>query len=227
MLAGLLVLLILMPALAVAACEPNGQDAYKVRLSIKTALGKNAYEWNESELFLFRATLAFAMRRYLNKENFNVSNVIVCKETPRVSFWFVITDPGNTSELIPRTEVENAVRMSRNRINSAFLLTDKTLQFIGIPPTMAVPLEPATQPWLIVFGVIISLVMVAILALIIHGAIQKRRRGKAISDEEEEKEEEEKQGQITENGIHCEVTDGKEGVHNRGFHQEDERLTQL
>ncbi|XP_033864484.2 collectrin-like [Acipenser ruthenus] len=223
MLARVLLALSLVPALALALCQPDGQDAYKVRLSIKTALGANAYEWNESEQFLFRATLAFAMRKYTGQETFNVSSVIVCDETPRVSFWFVVTNPNNTATLIPKNAVEEAVRLSRNRINSAFLLSDKTLQFLGIPPTLAPPSQPSLPVWLIVFGVVMGIVTTGILALIIIGFIQRKKKEKTIEDEDEE----EKQERIMENGISCETLEGKDGVNNGAYSHDEDRLTQL
>ncbi|KAI1899786.1 hypothetical protein AGOR_G00065330 [Albula goreensis] len=200
-------------------CRPGVPDGYKVRLSIKTALGDQAYEWNESEMFLFRATLAFAMRRHFNVETFNVSSIIVCDETPRVSFWFVVTNPANTAELIPGQQVEEAVRKSRNRINSAFLLTDHTLQFLGIPPTLAAPVQPATQPWLIVFGVVIGVVTAGILAILISTFVQKSRKEKGIVEEE-------KLENVYENGFARDGPEGKAGTLNGGY-TEDERHTQL
>lgn len=39
-----------------------------------------------------------------------VSNIIVCNETPRVSFWFVVTSPGSASVLMDKDSVEEAIR---------------------------------------------------------------------------------------------------------------------
>lgn len=202
-------------AQAQALCTTGAPDGYKVRLSIVTALGPKAYEWNESEMFLFRATLAFAMRRHFDAETYNVSNILVCDETPRVSFWFVVTNPTDPSQLIPGGQVELAIRKSRNRINSAFLLTDRTLQFVGIVPTLAVPQEPATPPWLIVFGVVMGVVTAGIFALLLSTFMQRIRKGKEVLEEEK-----------LENAYENDFQEAKSGTPNIGF-AEDERYTQL
>ncbi|GLD65488.1 collectrin [Lates japonicus] len=178
-------LLCLSTALAEQLCRPEASDGYRVRLSIKTALGDEAYVWNDNEMFLFRATLAFAMRNHIRGQEFEVSNIIVCDETPRVSFWFVVTSPQNTSQLVDKESVEEAVRKSRNRINSAFLLTDKTLEFIGIPPTLAAPVNPDTPPWLIVFGVVMGAVGAGIIVLLVSSVVQKKRKKDEKPDDEE------------------------------------------
>lgn len=175
MLEKILFLLCFSSALA-QSCAPDTPDGYKVRLSINTALGDEAYAWNENEMFLFRATLAFAMRNQMNGEAFEVANIVVCDETPRVTFWFVVTSPQNASVLVDRATVEEAVRKSRARINSAFLLTDQTLEFIGIAPTLAAPITYDTPPWLIVFGVVMGIVGAGIVALVVSTVVQRRRK---------------------------------------------------
>ncbi|XP_018525555.1 collectrin [Lates calcarifer] len=211
-------LLCLSTALAEQLCRPEASDGYRVRLSIKTALGDEAYVWNDNEMFLFRATLAFAMRNQISGQEFEVSNIIVCDETPRVSFWFVVTSPQNTSQLVDKESVEEAVRKSRNRINSAFLLTDKTLEFIGIPPTLAAPVNPDTPPWLIVFGLVMGAVGAGIIVLLASSVVQKKRKNDEKPDDEEI--DEETRVKTVENSA------ASEGIYNRSF-SDDERFTHM
>ncbi|XP_072528238.1 collectrin [Salminus brasiliensis] len=174
-------------------------------------------------MYLFRAVLAFAMQSYKDNVNYDVSNIVVCDETVRVSFWFVVTTPGNTSELLPKEEVENAIKKFRNRINSAFLLTDQTLDFVGISPTLAAPVHYDNPPWLIVFGVVMGLVCAGIVAMLISTFLQKARSKKASADSADE---EDRSGTIAGNGIHCERIGERDGIYNRGF-ADDDRFTKL
>lgn len=64
---------------------------------------------------------------------------------------------------------------SRHRINGAFLLSDTTLEFMGISPTLAAPLEPAPPPWLIAFGSIMSVAAVCIAALLASLLVRRKR----------------------------------------------------
>lgn len=217
MLKKVVFLLFVAAAVAQNQCQPDGVGAYKVRLSIKTALGDDAYTWNDSEMYLFRAVLAFAMRNNTGQE-FEVSNIVVCDETERVSFWFVVTSVDNPTVLIKKEIVEAAIKKSRYRINSAFLLTDQTLEFLGIPPTLASPVVPGTAPWLIVFGVVIGVVGAGIVFFVVSGVIQrKRKKNKKTPIEDEETRE------PSEDGIPCENMDG---IYNRSF-SDNEKFTQM
>ncbi|CAG5862169.1 unnamed protein product [Menidia menidia] len=216
-----IVLLLCLPSAVVAQlCAPNAPNANKVRLSIKTALGSQAYDWNDDEMFLFQATLAFAMRNHIQGQEFNVSNVIVCNETQRVSFWFVVTSPLDPTRLIGKRDVEQAVRKSRHRLNSAFLLSDATLEFVGVPPTLEGPAQPDTPPWLIVFGVVIGLVSAGIVALLASSVAERRRKKNKVTEEEDEEEEADARGKTLENGS------ATEGVYNVTF-SDEERFTQM
>ncbi|XP_051948236.1 collectrin-like [Xyrauchen texanus] len=223
MLTGILLLILLPPMVAQDLCK-DGKEGYKVRLSIKTALGNDAYEWNESEMFFFRSTLAFSMRKYFKQDTYDISNILVCHETQRVSFVFVVTSPVNRTQLIPKEEVEQAVRLNKHRINNAFLLSDMTLEFVGIPPTLAAPITYSTPPWLIVFGVVIGVVAVGILSLLMSSVTKRRRakeKGVGLGEEEEGRE-----ALPKENGTALGSLGDKDGVYNQGFSNED-RITTL
>uniref|UniRef100_A0A8D0GRD2 Angiotensin-converting enzyme n=1 Tax=Sphenodon punctatus TaxID=8508 RepID=A0A8D0GRD2_SPHPU len=157
---------------------PYADNAIKVRISLKAALGADAYKWDDDELYLFEASIAYAMRKYFSevkKETvkFRTTDIHVSDVTPRVSFSFTVSTPDNVS--VPRSEVEEAIRMSRGRINEAFKLDDQTLEFEGILPTMAPPYTPPVTIWLIVFGVVLSLIVIAFVFLIISGQRDRRR----------------------------------------------------
>ncbi|XP_066477411.1 angiotensin-converting enzyme 2 [Tiliqua scincoides] len=166
---------------------PFNNYTIKVRISLKTALGSDAYEWNANEMFLFQSTIAYAMRKYFLEEKnetvaFQVKDVHVGDETPRISFIFAVTMP-DTTDWVPKSDVEEAIRLSRGRINEVFRLNDQTLEFIDIPPTLAPPYEPPVTVWLIVFGVVMGIVAIALVALIIMGQRNQRRRRRAAEEE--------------------------------------------
>uniref|UniRef100_UPI003A9A66D7 Pteronotus davyi ACE2 ectodomain n=1 Tax=Pteronotus davyi TaxID=94956 RepID=UPI003A9A66D7 len=119
--------------------SPYVDQSIKVRISLKSALGDKAYEWNDNEMYFFQSSVAYAMRVYFsNFKNqttpFGVENVQVRNLKPRVSFNFFVTSPKNVSDIIPRSEVVEAIRMSRGRINDAFRLDDNSLEFLGLVP---------------------------------------------------------------------------------------------
>ncbi|XP_009571910.1 PREDICTED: angiotensin-converting enzyme 2-like, partial [Fulmarus glacialis] len=175
------------------------------------------YEWNESELFLFKSSIAYAMRKYFAKEkkqevNFQVTDIHVGGQTQRVSFYLTVSMPGNISDTVPKDDVENAIRMSRGRINEAFRLDDNTLEFVGILPTLAAPYEPPVTIWLIIFGVVISLVVIGVIVLIITGQRDRKKRARESRSEA---------------GSNCEEVNpyNEEGKRNMGFESSEETQT--
>ncbi|NXE03964.1 ACE2 enzyme, partial [Lophotis ruficrista] len=160
--------------------SPYSSNAIKVRISLKSALGEQAYEWNDNELFLFKSSIAYAMRKYFarvkkQEVNFQIADIHVGEQTQRISFYLIVSMPGNISDIVPKADVENAIRLSRGRINEAFRLDDNTLEFVGLLPTLAPPYEPPVTIWLILFGIVISLVVIGVVVLIITGQRDRRK----------------------------------------------------
>ncbi|XP_004386380.1 collectrin [Trichechus manatus latirostris] len=218
-------LFFLVTAIRAELCQPDAENAFKVRLSIKTALGDKAYAWDTNEEYLFKAMVAFSMRKVPNRETTEISHVLLCNVTQRVSFWFVVTDPSK-NHTIPAVEVQSAIRMNRNRINNAFFLNDQTLEFLKIPSTLEPPTEPAVPVWIIIFGVIFCIVIIAITLLILSGIRQRRRKNKGPA-EGEDAEDKRATAVTVENGIPCDPLDMKDGCLNDAFMNEGERLTPL
>ncbi|RVE74318.1 hypothetical protein OJAV_G00021030 [Oryzias javanicus] len=158
--------------------DPQLNNAIKVRISLKAALGDSAYPWNNNELYLFRSNIAYALRQYysLKKQviDVNTENVIAFDESPRISFYIAVTDPRNPSAYLPKTDLEASIRMSRGRINDAFQLDDDTLEFLGIAPTLASPAEQPVVVWLVVFGVVMGIVV--LLGVYLIGSVSESAR---------------------------------------------------
>ncbi|KAJ1116595.1 hypothetical protein NDU88_004801 [Pleurodeles waltl] len=158
-------------------CYPKAPNAFQVRISLRAALGDKAYVWDRSEDYLFRSMVAWAMRSSLQDENFIASSVKLCNITKRISFWFVVINTTDSS-VVPESKVEMAIRKQRNRINSAFLLNDNTLEFMQIVPTLNAPPESSITVWLVVFGVISGLVLVGLSFLIVSSMRRHREKKK-------------------------------------------------
>ncbi|KAF1392660.1 hypothetical protein PFLUV_G00030370 [Perca fluviatilis] len=160
--------------------DPYSSYAIKVRISLKAAMGDNAYSWDANERYLFKANIAYALRQYYSQKNetlqFTSENVLVYEETPRISFYIVVTNPSSPTVYIPKDNVEAAIRLSRGRINQAFKLDDKTLEFVGIPATLAPPVEQPVTVWLVVFGVVMGVVVLAGVYLVISGVKERKKK---------------------------------------------------
>uniref|UniRef100_A0A7N6B0Z6 Angiotensin-converting enzyme n=1 Tax=Anabas testudineus TaxID=64144 RepID=A0A7N6B0Z6_ANATE len=160
------------------ATDPYSDYAIKVRISLKTALGNNAYPWNDNEMYLFKASVAYALRQYYSLKNETLLFTSVSSDTPRISFYMVVTNPSTPSIYIPKDDVEAAIRLSRGRINDAFQLDDRTLEFVGIPGTLAPPAKQPVEVWLVVFGVVMGVVVLTGVYLIISGARERKKKSK-------------------------------------------------
>ncbi|EMP25694.1 Angiotensin-converting enzyme 2 [Chelonia mydas] len=129
-------------------------------------------------LYTCDITNSTAAGHKLRSTDIQVENV-----TQRISFYFTVRMPGNNTDIVPKTEVETAIRMSRGRINEAFKLDDKTLEFEGILPTLAPAYEPPVTVWLILFGVVMGVAVIGVIVLIITGQRDRRKRRKAAANE--------------------------------------------
>jgi len=165
--------------------DPYSNYAYKVRVSLKAAMGDKAYPWNDNEMYLFQANVAYAMRQYYSQKNMNIpftaENVHTYKETERISFYFMVTNTTSPSTFIPKEDVEAAIRLSRGRINNAFGLDDKTLEFEGLLATLAPPVEQPVTIWLGVFGVVTGVVVLVGFYLIISGFRDRKKKAAAAA----------------------------------------------
>ncbi|XP_073526897.1 collectrin [Phyllobates terribilis] len=198
-------------------CRPDAPGAFKVRFNIKKALGDKAYAWNTDEEFLFKAMMVFAMRTHVDNA-IQISNVLICNVTSRVSFWFVVTSPSNISEPVQSAEVKNAIRLERNRINSAFLLDDNTLEFLSIPPTFAPEVVSSSKSWLIVFGVVVGFLGVVCILFVLSGIKRMKKRKSAKAEDHEECEDRMKSTEAeVENGSRMDNLQFCEGADNEAF----------
>ncbi|XP_023609510.1 collectrin [Myotis lucifugus] len=225
-------LFFLVTAIRAELCQPDAENAFKVRLSIRTALGDKAElvvagpqvirHQHDSSLTVSSCDSVTCAGDVLAS---GISHVLLCNITQRVSFWFVVTDPTKNYTL-PADEIQSAIRMNRNRINSAFSLNDQTLEFLKIPSTLAPPTDPSVPIWIIIFGVVFCIVIVAITLLVLSGIRQRRRKNKEPSEVDDT--EDKSENTITiENGIPCDPLDTKGWHINDTFMTEDERLTPL
>lgn len=160
--------------------DPYSKNSIKVRISLKAAMGDKAYPWNPNEMYLFRANIAYALRQYFSQKNqsfdFTADDVIASEESPRVSFYILVNYPKSNSLQVPKGEVEAAISMNRGRINDAFQLNDQTLEFEGIIPTLAGPVEQPVEVWLVVFGVVMGIVVIAGVFLVVSGIRERKKK---------------------------------------------------
>ncbi|KAM6943565.1 LOW QUALITY PROTEIN: angiotensin-converting enzyme 2 [Xenentodon cancila] len=169
--------------------EPYPGFSIKVRLSLKAAMGDAAYSWNDNEMYLFKATIAYAMSQYYSQKNqtlvftFRADNIVTLNETPRISFYIVVTNPTKSTEFVPREELEASIRLNRGRINDVFQLDDQTLEFVGVPPTLKPPIEQQVEVWLVIFGVVMGIVVLLGIYLVVSGVRARKKKPANVATE--------------------------------------------
>ncbi|XP_068614895.1 angiotensin-converting enzyme 2-like [Brachionichthys hirsutus] len=160
--------------------NPYSGNAIRVRISLRAAMGENAYPWNDNEMYLFQANIAYALRQYYSQTNktllFKTENVIISNVTPRISFNILVTDPTTPSKYVPKDDVKAAIELSRSRINAAFHLSDSTLEFEDIIPTLAAPVQQPVEVWLVLFGVVMGIVLLVGIYLVVSGVRDRKKK---------------------------------------------------
>uniref|UniRef100_A0A8C6P5G3 Collectrin-like domain-containing protein n=1 Tax=Nothobranchius furzeri TaxID=105023 RepID=A0A8C6P5G3_NOTFU len=136
------------------------------------------------------------MRQHL-KQEFSLSNILVCNETAPVSLWFVVTSPLDPTLLVDKEDVAAAVRKFRHRINCVFLLTDLTLEFVDLYPTLAEPAKLRLSVYLVVFLVMMSVIGAVMVVLFVSTV----RELKCKKKQEADKGEEQQRVKKVENGV--------------------------
>ncbi|CAJ0959491.1 unnamed protein product [Ranitomeya imitator] len=178
------------------------------------------------------------MSKYYNSKKrqvaeFSDEDVHIFNETERISFYFYVTMPQEIGNIIPKSEVEDAVRFSKGRINSAFLLDEDSLEFLGIPPTLSSPNEGSFSVWLVVFGVVVGLLVIALVVLLVLGQRDRKKKRKA-DREKQMKSEDDRVSEILVDPVAVAVADDNSipvntyetvGEQNKAYEDEDDPQT--
>uniref|UniRef100_A0A8C4Q1Y8 Angiotensin-converting enzyme n=1 Tax=Eptatretus burgeri TaxID=7764 RepID=A0A8C4Q1Y8_EPTBU len=215
---------------------PSSLYMVKVRISLQAELGDDAYTWDENEKYLFKCMIAFAMQIYCNNTQekmptFDASNVYLLNETPRISFYLMVNDPRNTTKLFSRADLLNAISGVRGRLNSAFLLSDSTLEFEGLHSKLVSPTLPSYPVWLVVFGVIMTIILVGLVALIVQGHLSRRKEKlKDVMEDEVNPYEEVEMGKCRDHEAAAEAgetTQDTNGIQNTAYSHDSADQTNL
>uniref|UniRef100_A0A8C7K0S5 Angiotensin-converting enzyme n=1 Tax=Oncorhynchus kisutch TaxID=8019 RepID=A0A8C7K0S5_ONCKI len=149
--------------------------------------GWKAYKWNANEMYLFKANMAYAMRQYYLEVNKTAA--LFTRHSLSALLLFMSVTPitfQNVYIYIVSILFIRTFLMSRGRINDAFKLDDKTLEFEGLLATLAPPVEQPVTVWLVVFGVVMGLVVCMGCYLIISGFRDRKKKCAAKAEENAE-----------------------------------------
>jgi len=184
----------------------EGLDCTSDKIKVYVKLS-DPTQFDEPEQYLFRSLTAYSVRDYCNgsasctpaEANTDVSDVVITKLSPRVSFCMEVTSADNNL-------VRSAINGSLERFYGGLQLSSEVLQIVGVDPIIEEDPEPDFPTWLIPFIVIAGLILLAALAMVYFGWKNSKKQ-----PEGEEKES---------------LTDAEAGAHH-GVYADDEQRTEL
>ncbi|XP_078482233.1 uncharacterized protein LOC100185540 [Ciona intestinalis] len=154
-----------------------------VKITIKIT---DPTEFDLAERYLFTGVMAYSFRKYCSVMNpmdtrctaaynntIDTANVIIGQVTKRFAMCIKVTLGGVSAS--PKF-IEDVVRTTQPRFNGALVLTDNTLLFQGIPPTLKPQVIPDFPTWLIPFIVFVCLVVLAAIAILSYSAYQAKHK---------------------------------------------------
>nr|XP_002129052.1 collectrin [Ciona intestinalis] len=179
----------LLVALAIlVACVTMGHGltctSPDVKITIKIT---DPTEFDHAERYLFTGVMAYSFRKYCSVFNpmdtrctdaynntIDTADVNISHVTDRFAMCVKVTLPSGVSAS-PKF-IEDVVRTTQPRFNGALVLTDTTLLFQGIPPTLKPQVIPDFPTWLIPFIVFVCLVVLAAIAILSYSAYQAKHK---------------------------------------------------
>uniref|UniRef100_H2Z8K0 Collectrin-like domain-containing protein n=1 Tax=Ciona savignyi TaxID=51511 RepID=H2Z8K0_CIOSA len=185
---GFLSLLVLLSA-CLTLCRCLTCTSPKMKITIKIT---DPTEFDKAEQYLFTGVMAYSFRKYCTtfsdsrcteflKTTIDTVDVQITDVTERFAMCVQVTNQDPNF-------IEDVVRATKPRFNGALVLTDETLLFEGIPPTLKPEFIPDFPTWLIPFIVFVCLVIMAAIAILSYDAYQSKKQKKKMVETDSDNE---------------------------------------